>query len=173
MNTEKSVKILQLAAAALLPVLAFFVFDSIREPMANVGDSAPSFKVTTAAGKSFTHKEFGGRILVLNFWASWCPPCKEETPSMNQMAQSLAPKGLVVLGISVDENPQAYQRFLASERVGFETALDPTGAISAEYGTSKYPETYVINREGKVVRKYIGPRDWSSPELLKDLESLL
>lgn len=173
MNTDKTVKGLQIAAAAVLAVLGFLVFDSIRERVAKVGDSAPAFKVTTASGKSVTHKEFGGRVLLLNFWASWCPPCKEETPSMNQMAQTLGPKGLVVLGISVDEKEPAYRQFLASERVAFETALDPTSAISADYGTFKYPETYVIGRDGKVLRKFIGPRDWSSPELLKEIESLL
>lgn len=173
MNTEKTVKGLQIAAATVLAALGFVVFDSIRERIAEVGDPAPAFKVTTASGKSVSPKEFGGRLLVLNFWASWCPPCKEETPSMNQMAQTLGPKGLVVLGISVDENQAAYQRFLANERVAFETALDTTSEISANYGTFKYPETYVIGRDGKVLRKYIGPRDWSSPELLKDLESLL
>ena len=173
MNTDKTVKGLQIAAAAVLAVLGFLVFDSVRERVANVGDNAPAFSVTTASGKSFTQKEFGGRILVLNFWASWCPPCKEETPSMNQMAQALGSKGLVVLGISVDEKEQAYRQFLANERVAFETALDATSEISADYGTFKYPETYVIGRDGKVLRKYIGPRDWSSPDLLKDLESLL
>ncbi|HNY38888.1 MAG TPA: TlpA disulfide reductase family protein [Bryobacteraceae bacterium] len=173
MKTEKTVKIIEIAAAAVLVVLGYFVFDSIRERVANVGDNAPGFQVTTAKGKNLTQKEFGGRVLLLNFWASWCPPCKEETPSMNQMAQALGPKGLVVLGVSVDENQAAYQQFLARERVVFDTALDATAEISANYGTFKYPETYVIGRDGKVLRKYIGPRDWSSPELLRDIESLL
>jgi cytochrome c biogenesis protein CcmG, thiol:disulfide interchange protein DsbE len=173
MKTEKTVKFLEIAAAAVLVVLGYFVFDSIRERVANVGDSAPGFRVTTAKGKDVTQKEFGGRVLVLNFWASWCPPCKEETPSMNQMAQQLGTKGLVVLGVSVDENAAAYEQFLAQERVVFETALDTSGEISANFGTFKYPETYVIGRDGKVLRKYIGPRDWSSPEMLRDIESLL
>ncbi len=173
MKTEKTVKLLEIAAAVVLAALGYFVFDSIRERVANVGDTAPGFKVTTASGKAMTQKEFGGRILLLNFWASWCPPCREETPSMNQMAQQLGPKGLVVLGVSVDENEAAYQRFLANERVVFDTALDPTGEISANFGTYKYPETYVIGRDGKVLRKYIGPRDWTSPDLIRDIESLL
>lgn len=173
MNIQKIVKALQMAAVVVLLALGYFVYDSILERVANVGDTAPGFKVTTASGKALTQKEFGGRILVLNFWASWCPPCKEETPSMNQMAQQLGPKGLVVLGVSVDENEAAYQRFLANERVVFDTALDTTAEISANYGTFKYPETYVIGRDGKVLRKYIGPRDWTSPELLRDIESLL
>lgn len=173
MNTQKIVKALQVSAVVVLLALGYFVYDSILERVANVGDTAPGFKVTTARGKALTQKEFGGRILLLNFWASWCPPCKEETPSMNQMAQQLGPKGLVVLGVSVDESEAAYQRFLASERVVFDTALDPTGEISANFGTYKYPETYIIGRDGKVLRKYIGPRDWTSPDMLRDIESLL
>lgn len=173
MQNEKTVRILQYAALATLAVLCFVVVESVRERIANVGDKAPGFSITTETGKAITPSQFGGRVLVLNFWASWCPPCKEETPSMNQMAQVLGPKGVIVLGISVDENEQAYRRFLASEQVAFETALDKTAAISAEYGTFKYPETYVIGRDGKVLRKYIGPRNWSDPAILRDLESLL
>jgi len=173
MKTEKTVKLLEITAAVVLAALGYFVFDSIRERVAGVGDTAPGFKVTTASGKAMTQRDFGGRILLLNFWASWCPPCKDETPSMNQLAQRLGPKGLVVLGVSVDENEAAYQSFLASERVVFDTALDATAEISANFGTFKYPETYVIGRDGKVLRKYIGPRDWTSPELLRDIESLL
>lgn len=116
MKTEKTVKLLEITAAVVLAALGYFVFDSIRERVAGVGDTAPGFKVTTASGKAMTQRDFGGRILLLNFWASWCPPCKDETPSMNQLAQRLGPKGLVVLGVSVDENEAAYQSFLASER---------------------------------------------------------
>jgi len=89
------------------------------------------------------------------------------------MAKQLGPKGVVVLGVSVDKNETSYKRFLQQARVQFETARDPQANISSEYGTFKYPETYIINREGKVLQKHIGPRDWMDPELLKSIESLL
>lgn len=163
---------LQVAALVLLAPLAWFVYDGLRERNVNTGDSAPRFKVTTERGKVLTRSDFGGKVLVLNFWASWCPPCVEETPSMNDLARELAPKGVVVLGVSVDHSPQAYRRFLTDHNVVFETALDPEEKVNSEFGTFKYPETYVI-RDGKVRIKYIGPRDWSDPAIRREIESLL
>jgi cytochrome c biogenesis protein CcmG/thiol:disulfide interchange protein DsbE len=173
MKNEKLVRYLQVSAVVVLAALCWAVAQSMVEKVAEVGDTAPRFRVTTETGKTLTEKDFGGKLLVLNFWASWCPPCQEETPSMNQFAQAMRPKGVVVLGISVDERPGAYQRFLQREKVAFETALDPTSDISASYGTFKFPETYVIDRDGRVLRKYIGPRDWTDPEIVKDIATLL
>lgn len=163
---------LQIAALALIAPLAWFVYDGLRERNVNAGDRAPSFKVTTERGKVLTRSDFGGRVLVLNFWASWCPPCVEETPSMNQLARDLSAKGVVVLGISVDQDAEAYRRFLAEHSVVFETALDPEERVNSEFGTFKYPETYVI-RDGRVRIKYIGPRDWSDPAIRREIEALL
>jgi peroxiredoxin len=173
MNQEKTVRMLQLAAVVLLAGLSFLVADAHRERLVNVGDTAPSFHVKTENGKTLTRSDFGGKVLVLNFWATWCPPCVEEMPSLKVMAERLAPKGVVVLGVSVDENEGAYRRFLQQNRLTFETARDPESMISVEYGTFKYPETYVIGQDGKVRQKHIGPRDWTDPELMKSIEQLL
>lgn len=172
MTENRTASRLQMAALLLLLPLGWFVYDGLRERLVNTGDSAPNFKVTTERGKTLTRSDFGGKVLVLNFWASWCPPCVEETPSMNELARDLGAKGVVVLGISVDHNPMAYRRFLEEHNVVFETALDAEETVNSEYGTFKYPETYVI-RDGKVRIKYIGPRDWSDPAIRKEIESLL
>jgi cytochrome c biogenesis protein CcmG, thiol:disulfide interchange protein DsbE len=172
MTENRTATRLQIAAFVLIIPLAWFVYDGLRERNVNTGDRAPGFKVTTERGKVMTRSDFGGRVLVLNFWASWCPPCVEETPSMNALARDLAPRGVVVLGISVDQNADAYRRFLADHGVVFETALDPEETVNSEFGTFKYPETYVI-RDGKVRIKYIGPRDWSDPAIRREIESLL
>jgi len=172
-NQEKTVRILQTAALVLLAGLCYIIADSHRERLVSQGDNAPSFQVTTDKGTKISRADFGGKILIVNFWATWCPPCVEEMPSLQAMARQLGPKGVVVLGVSVDKNAASYQRFIQQARIQFETARDPEANISAEYGTFKYPETYVINREGKVVQKHIGPRDWMDPEILKSIESLL
>ena len=172
-NQEKTVRLLQTAALVLLVGLCYLIADSHRERLVSLGDKAPSFQVTTDKGKKISRADFGGKLLIVNFWAPWCPPCVDEMPSLQAMASQLAPKGVVVLGVSVDRNEATYKRFLQQASIQFETARDPEANISAEYGTFKYPETYVINREGKVVQKLIGPQNWMDPELLKSLESFL
>jgi peroxiredoxin len=156
-----------------LVAFSWLVADTIRERVVEAGDKAPNFSITSDSGRTFTRSDFGGKLLVLNFWATWCPPCVEELPSLNEFQRMLADKGVVVLGVSVDTNLQAYQNFLRRTKVEFQTARDPEATISARYGTFKYPETYLINRDGKVVQKIVGPRDWTSPDMLDSLKPLL
>lgn len=172
-NQETPVRVLQVGAVVLMAGLCLVIADSHRERLVSVGDNAPRFQVTTDKGTKISRADFGGKILIVNFWATWCPPCIEEIPSLQAMARQLAPKGVVVLGVSVDRNEASYKRFVQQARIQFETVRDPEADISAEYGTFKYPETYVINREGKVLQKHIGPRDWMDPEILKSIEALL
>lgn len=173
MNPETLSRRLVWASAAAVFGLCAVVATSLKEPVVNTGDKAPNFQVTTDRGKTITRADFGGKVLVLNFWATWCPPCIDEIPSLDVMAKRLGPKGVVVLGVSVDKNQETYRKFLSGVRPTFETALDPAADISASYGTYKYPETYIIDREGRVRQKHIGGRDWTDPEILKSIEALL
>lgn len=173
MKSQKLVVSIQAAAALLVVGLCFVVADSLRERLVMVGDRAPGFSVTTDRGRKLSTSDFGGKVLIVNFWATWCPPCIDELPSLQALAGKLGPKGVVVLGVSVDKNDVAYKRFLEQARISFETARDPEAEIGAEYGTFKYPETYVIDAEGRVRQKHIGPRDWMEPDLVKSIESLL
>ncbi len=173
MNSETLSRRLIWASSAAVLGLCAVVAASMKEPIINTGDRAPDFKITTDAGKTLSRSDFGGKVLVLNFWATWCPPCIDELPSLDIMARQLGPKGVVVLGVSVDKNQDLYRKFLANVKPTFQTALDPEADISASYGTYKYPETYVIDRDGKVRQKHIGGRDWTDPEILKSIEALL
>ena len=112
-------------------------------------------------------------MLVLNFWATWCPPCIQEMPSLDQFQRAFAGSGVVVLGVSVDRNPQAYRALVQKTKVAFLTARDPEARISAEYGTFKYPETYIIDRSGKVVQKIIGPTNWTDDKMVNQIKALL
>jgi cytochrome c biogenesis protein CcmG, thiol:disulfide interchange protein DsbE len=166
--------------AALLIALGFVVVWSMEDHIVGVGDTAPNFSITTSAGDTVTPRNFGGKVLVLNFWASWCAPCVEEAPSLNQFAKTLKGSGVVVLGVSVDRNEQLYSNFVKRFGVSYPTARDPQEDLSYRYGTYKIPESYIINREGKVVRKYAGlpERDgqaisWMDPELVGFVKSLL
>jgi len=161
-------------AAGLLAVgLVYAVAGTLQAPIVNAGDDAPDFTIHTDRGRTVTRSEFGGKLLVLNFWASWCPPCVEETPSLNEFQQQFASQGVVVLGISQDRNEQLYRRFLDRLHVTFETARDPEAEISAKYGTFQIPETYLINRQGKVVEKVISNMNWMDPEFLARVRRML
>ncbi len=166
--------------AALLVALGYVVVWSMQEHIVGVGDTAPDFKITTSAGDQVTPRNFGGKVLVLNFWASWCAPCVEEAPSLNEFAKTFKNAGVVVLGVSVDRNTQMYDNFVKRFGVSYPLARDPEENISYRYGTYKIPESYIIDRNGKVVRKYAGlpERDgqaisWMDPELVGFVKSLL
>ncbi|MGA2594815.1 MAG: TlpA disulfide reductase family protein [Bryobacteraceae bacterium] len=160
----RSVKIDQLLKAGIVLLLAAFVFvlyASIHERIIGVGDTAPEFTLTADNGRNVSVSHFGGRLLVLNFWATWCQPCIEELPSLDRFSKEMAGSGVVVVGVSVDKDPKAYQAFLSRANVSFLTARDPGANISADYGTFKYPESYIIDAHGKVVQKIVGATDWA------------
>ncbi len=173
MAAVKTEKVLRGLIVLCVAVLVWVVAGTFRENVIVAGDTAPNFSIATDAGRTVTRSDFGGKLLVLNFWATWCPPCIEEIPSLDQFQKQLADKGVVVLGVSVDQSQSAYRNFLAKTKIAFQTARDPESKISTEYGTFKYPETYIINRDGRVVEKIIGPTNWTDEAMLARVKALL
>jgi peroxiredoxin len=159
--------------AVLAGVLVWVVAGTLEPPVVNAGDSAPKFSVVTEDGKTLTPTDFGGKLLVLNFWASWCEPCIAETPTLNQFSQVFANQGVVVLGVSMDRNEKLYKDFLNRYRIGFETSRDPDGNISSSYGTFQFPDSYIIDPSGKVVEKIINAQNWMAPDFLKHIQMML
>jgi len=161
----RSVKIdqlnLKVAIGVLLAAFVFVLYASIHERIINVGDTAPDFTITADNGRTVSPTHFGGRLLVLNFWATWCQPCVEEVPSLDRFSKEMKGSGVVVVGVSVDKDPKAYQAFLSRANVSLLTARDPGANISSNYGTFKYPESYIIDANGKVVQKIVGETDWA------------
>ncbi len=122
--------------------------------------------------RKVTLHDLRGQIVVLNFWATWCPPCVEEMPSLEQLQERYKGKGVVVLGVSIDDDDGAYHQFLKDHKVDFLTVRDKTKHSSILYGTFKYPETYIIDRNGVVRRKFIGAVEWGQPEIVEYLNRL-
>ena len=131
-----------------------------------VGSVAPDFTVQDIDGtpRKVSLHEFKGRVVVLHFWASWCPPCVEETPSLVAMQLKLKPR-VQVLAISTDDDPEAYKRFIAARMNGMLTIRDSKQESNSLYHSFNYPETYIIDVDGVVRRKIIGPIDWTSKEI--------
>jgi peroxiredoxin len=169
----KSNRVLLAIFVVLFAAFLYAIHDQFEQRVIEAGDKAPNFQIKSESGRTFSRSEFGGKLLVLNFWATWCPPCVEEMPSLNQFAQAMSNSGVVVLGVSVDKSEKVYRDFLQQRRLAFQVARDPEENISSSYGTFKWPETYVINQEGRVVQKYIGPRNWTDPEIVNSIKALL
>lgn len=141
-------------------------------PRALPGHTAPDFNLTLRNGQTVTLASYRGRVLVLNFWASWCPPCIEETPALNTLAQEFPPSRVAVLGVSIDADPIAYQTFLQRYQIRFATARQPSEVLMHRYGTQQIPETYIIAPDGEVVRKLVSAADWTSPQMVDYLRRL-
>jgi cytochrome c biogenesis protein CcmG, thiol:disulfide interchange protein DsbE len=164
--------VLRAGIVVLSAALVYVLYAAIHEHVVVAGDNAPGFTVTTDDGHAVSVPNFGGKLLVLNFWASWCAPCVEETPSLSDFARKYADKGVVVLGVSVDRDASAYQKFLQRFRPAFLTARDLK--IHEDYGTYIYPETYFIDSSGRVVRKLdVAGIDFTDPKMLSFVDSLL
>ena len=162
-----------LLSIGLLAVLIYRIAPYLQVHDVQPGDRAPGFELLAENGQGLSLSDFKNKWVLVNFWATWCAPCVDEVPSLNRLQTKLQDRGFVVLGVSVDEDPDAYVRFIADYQVAFPTARNPERVIMARYGTSLIPESYLVNPEGIVVRKYINWQDWDSPEIVNYIESLL
>jgi peroxiredoxin len=161
------------ALVILAALLALFAIPNYRlgEPSLT-GKPARDFAFTVD-GKPMRLSDLRGKVVVLDFWASWCQPCIEEAPAMNALQQKISGRGGTIVGISVDDDDSAYAAFLKQHEVDFPTYRDPAKSIAESYGTRMYPETYIIDREGRIDRKLIGGQDWTGPEMMAYLDTLL
>lgn len=180
---------LRKAAAWVVVAFCALVVVLFSRPMYRQGEPTVAGKTaldfpTEIDGKPGRLSDLRGKVVVLNFWATWCPPCVEETPSLNKLQKYIESRNALVLGVSVDEDPDAYQKFLRDQGVIFPTLRDPSvhrdpstnvliAPIANAYGTPVFPDTYVIDRHGKIARKFYGPQQWDSPDMLAYFDAIL
>jgi len=162
-----------LVLAFVTGLIVLFVHPDYRNGEASLrGKPAPDFQITLD-GKPTKLSDYRGKVVLVNFWASWCPPCIDEAPALNRLQEHIAPLGGIILGISEDTDQAAFDNFLKTYNVNFPTYRDPTARIKANYGTQMIPESYVVDRSGRIDRKLVGAQDWTSPEMLTYLDSVL
>jgi len=132
---------------------------------------APPANLATLDGKRFDLSAYRGKVVFLNFWATWCPPCIEEMPSLVKLQQEMGNK-VTILAVSEDADDAAYKQFVRDHNIDLLTVRDPKNSANTLYGTFKFPETYVIDKDGVIRRKFIGAADWSNPEIIDYLNKL-
>ena len=155
-----------LVLGSIVGVTLFLALQSRRTEPARVGAQAPDFTLPALDGRSIALQDFRGRVVVLNFWATWCPPCVEEMPSLKSFSEEMDPGGVTVLGVSVDYDAEALAKFVARTQLAFPIARDVGQRVSSRYGTFKYPETYIIDKNGKIAEKLVGVVNWQDPRTL-------
>ena len=171
-----------LPISALLLVLALIVAACGGAPTepppppapAAAGDMAPDFTLEDTNGNKVTLSALRGKVVMVNFWATWCPPCKEEMPSMERLNKFMADEDFVMLAINADDNGrEVVPDFLKKNPHDFTVLYDDQGAVKQRYGVYKMPESFIINKDGTIVEKVVGAIDWTAGPAFKLITILL
>ncbi|MFQ5882995.1 MAG: peroxiredoxin family protein [Candidatus Methylomirabilales bacterium] len=147
---------------------------AVPEVRPEVGFLAPDFALPDLEGKTVRLADLRGKGVFLNFWATWCPPCRLEMPTMQQAYEENKERGLEILAVSIDAgSKKAVQDFVEEFKLTFPILLDPAMEVLSKYRTVSLPATFLIDRQGVVRYKHVGYDNWVSPEARKRLEEIL
>jgi len=155
--------------AAAAPTLAAS-YDVARWP---APQATPPLQAVDLQGKTWTLGELRGRAVLLNFWATWCPPCRAEMPSLQQLAEIYGPEKLVVLAVNVKEGPRRIGQYLQASGLNLTVLLDPQGEVARQWGANVLPTTILIDADGRPRLRLRGEVDWTSREAAALVEPLL
>jgi peroxiredoxin len=166
---------------ALLAVIAFAVLFSLKKDNAylkysplGTGRPAPNFTLPGLDGKMVSLSDHKGQVVLVNIWATWCPPCVDEMPSMETVYKEFKGENFEILAVSIDAlGAKAVAPFMKKYNLSFPALLDPEGTIKTLYQTTGVPESFIINRQGILVEKIIGPRNWAAPEVVRYFRDLI
>ena len=149
------------------------VREDVASPVSR-GVEAPSFRLPVLGASSpVSLEQYRGKVVLLNFWATWCKPCEDEMPAMDRLYRALAPEGFEMLAVSVDEEPDPVESFRQRLGVSFPILLDPAQDVSRLYQTTGFPESLLIDGRGMIVERYVGPRDWDHATYAKRIRKLM
>ena len=135
--------------------------------------AAAEFAVATADGKGFRLNDYRGKVVFLNFWATWCPPCREEMPAMERLYARHRARGFVVVAVSVDADPRVIAPFLKASGFTFPVGLDPKMDVANAYGVRALPSSFIVDRQGNLAALAMGPRMWDSEASHALIEALV
>ena len=158
------------AAACALPVARAASFELTRWPPSQ---AVPPLRALDLQGKTWTLAELRGRVVLLNFWASWCEPCRAEMPTLQQLAELYGPEALVVLAINFKEGPRRISQYVQATGLNLPVLLDPQGETAKQWGVNVFPTTLLIDPQGRPRQRVRGEVDWTGREAAAWIEPLL
>jgi peroxiredoxin len=141
--------------------------------VATVGQPAPDFTLVDLQGKTWTLSELKGRVVFVNFWATWCPPCREEMPSLQRLLGLLPADKFVMLAILNKDDPAQARNFAAKLGLTMPILDDQSNTAGKKYGLTGVPETYIVDKQGVLRKKFLGPAPWDSPQFVGLLTSYI
>ncbi len=174
-NFKKNIFLYALLLGAALFIVCMIMLDKQGVKKVIVaGDQAPEFQGTLLDGRKIGLSDLRGKVVMVHFWATWCPPCVEEMPALDRMYRHFQNKDFELIAVNVDEGvSDAVPAFLKNNKITIPVLLDARKKISGLYGTYKLPETYIVDRKGIVRYKVIGPRNWEKNENIRIIQSAL
>lgn len=174
----QSVVLIILISAALLVFFALRQKDSLLQYLnpeaVAVNRPAPDFTLPDLDGRTVSLSDYRGNVVVVNVWATWCPPCVDEMPSLEKLYREFKAESFAILAVSIDSaGVAAVAPFMKKHGLTFPALIDTQATIRTSYRTTGVPETFIVNKKGILVRKIIGPQDWAAPEVLRFIRQLL
>jgi thiol-disulfide isomerase/thioredoxin len=158
---------------ALISLVALLFFGTSGALAASIGDVAPPFSLPASSGEPIALDKLRGKVVYVDFWASWCGPCKRSFPWMNEMQQKYGGRGLAIVAVNVDKKRADAERFLAQVPASFPIVYDAAGATPASYAVRAMPSSYVIDASGRIVEVELGFRDERKAALEERIRALL
>jgi cytochrome c biogenesis protein CcmG/thiol:disulfide interchange protein DsbE len=176
--SEKRRRVLPLFLAVVIFAAGAAAYVASLEPPApslRPGSEAPAFSLPVPGAAEVSLQALRGRVVFVNFWATWCAPCREEAPSLERLYRALKPEGFEVLGISIDseQDAAAIDAFAAEYRLTFPLPRDPEKRVYDAYQASGVPETFLVDRHGKVLERFVGPQNWDDPRYARAIRRAL
>jgi peroxiredoxin len=162
-----------LVVLLLLAGTAFALLGRPIEAPVGRGSPAPAFTLPRLGGGELSLEALRGQVVLVNFWATWCKPCEDEMPAMQRLYEALAGSGFELLAISVDETPEPVEAFRARLGLGFPVLLDADQRVAHAWQTFRFPETLLVGRDGVILERYVGPKEWDADAYVERIRRLL
>ena len=156
-----------------VPVSAADPFAALKVSRAGLGTAAPAFTLKTVEGREVSSKDLAGKAVLLNFWATWCGPCKDEMPALERLRRQFDPNAFVMLAVTADIQRTGIKAFVHQLGLGFPVLLDEDRDVSAAFTVRGLPTTVLIGKDGKLVGRAAGPREWDSPQAVALIRSMV